>query len=100
MTQLDRRTFLAGVVAAPLAAQAQASIDLEELTIAEMRRFSARALTEAYLARIDALDENGPAVNSVIELNPDALAIADSLDRERSAGRVRGPLHGIPILIK
>ncbi len=73
-------------------------IQLEELTIAEMQRFSSRALTEAYLRRIESLDKG--QVNSMIELNPDALAIADGLDRERKAGRVRGPLHGIPVVIK
>ena len=103
MSPLDRRTFLeaaalaaAAAMAAPRSLFAQ-SPELEELTIAAMQRFSARQLTELYLARIDALDKS---VNSVIERNPDALAIADALDRERAAGRVRGPLHGIPILIK
>ena len=104
MADLDRRQFfeLAGLGVAvlwarPLFAQASSPLDLEEMTIAEMHRFSARALTEAYLARIDAIDERGPAINSVIELNPDALAIADALDREQAR---RGPLHGIPVLIK
>ena len=55
---------------------------------------------EAYLERIDALDRNGPKLASVIELNPDALAAAEGLDAERKSGRVRGPLHGIPVLIK
>jgi amidase len=79
---------------------------VEEISIREMQRQMAagertsRALTEDYLARIDAFDRHGPRVNSVIEVNPDALALADALDRERSAGKVRGPLHGIPILIK
>jgi amidase len=61
---------------------------------------TARALTQAYLRRIDAVDRQGPSLNSVIELNPDALDIAEQLDIERKAGRVRGPLHGIPVLIK
>ena len=61
---------------------------------------TAHELTAAYLARIAAIDKTGPAINAVIELNPDALAIADALDAERKAGRVRGPLHGIPVLIK
>jgi amidase len=61
---------------------------------------TARQLAELYLERIESLDKNGPRVNSVIELNPDALAIADALDAERRAGKRRGPLHGIPILIK
>ncbi|HJQ38541.1 MAG TPA: amidase [Thermoanaerobaculia bacterium] len=95
MSPIDRRTFLEFAALAALAPRellAQTP-DLEELTIAELRRFSARQLTELYLARIDALDKS---VNSIIERNPDALAIADTLDR----GPRRGPLHGIPILIK
>jgi len=62
--------------------------------------FTARQLTQYYLARIAAMDKAGPAVNAVIELNPEALAIAEAMDAERKAGKVRGPLHGIPILIK
>lgn len=61
---------------------------------------TSRALTAAYLARIDAIDRAGPLLNSVIETNPDALAMADARDAERRAGTVRGPLHGIPVLIK
>ena len=106
MSDVDRRTFLevaslgaAAALAAPLVF-AQSAPSLEELTIAELQRFSARDLTEWYLARIDAFDKHGPAVNSIIELNPDALSIAEMLDRERKAGRSRGLLHGIPILIK
>ena len=63
-------------------------------------KLTARMIAEKYLARIDAIDKRGPAVNAVIELNPDALAIADALDRERQAKGPRGPLHGIPVLIK
>ena len=62
--------------------------------------YTARSITELYLQRIAALDKQGPHLNAVIELNPDALAIADTLDQERKAGRLRGPLHGIPVLIK
>ncbi|MBP7960640.1 MAG: amidase [Caldilineaceae bacterium] len=82
------------------------SIILEELTIADMQRLmavgdlTAVELTEGYLARIEAIDRAGPALNAIIELNPDALAIATQLDAERAAGDVRGPLHGIPILLK
>ena len=61
---------------------------------------TAHTLTAAYLARIAEVDRAGPKLNAVIEINPDALAIADQLDAERKAGHVRGPLHGIPILIK
>ncbi len=79
---------------------------MEELTIAEIQtrmaagELTAVALTEAYLARIAEIDRAGPTLNSVIEINPDALEIADGLDGEREAGQVRGPLHGIPILLK
>jgi amidase len=61
---------------------------------------SARSLTEAYLGRIAEIDKHGVALNSVIEINPDALAIAESLDRERKEKGPRGPMHGIPVLIK
>jgi amidase len=80
--------------------------ELEEMTVAEMQagmrsgKFSAHSLAKSYLERIDEIDRRGPALNSVIETNMDALQIAESLDRERKAGRVRGPLHGIPVLIK
>jgi amidase len=80
--------------------------DWEELTVRDAQaamaagRLSARRLTEMYLERIERIDRRGPSLNSVIETNPDALSVADSLDRERKAGRVRGPLHGVPVLIK
>jgi amidase len=80
--------------------------DWEELTVRDAQaamasgRLSARRLTEMYLERIERIDRRGPALNSVIETNPDAVSIAEGLDRERKAGRVRGPLHGVPILIK
>ena len=79
---------------------------IEEATIASLTAAmvsgeqSARSITEAYLARIEALDRRGPALRSVIEVNPEALAIAEKLDAERKSGSVRGPLHGIPILLK
>jgi amidase len=63
-------------------------------------KFTARAIAENYLVRIDGIDKHGPAINSVIETNPDALAIADALDQEGKEKGPRGPLHGIPILIK
>ncbi len=62
--------------------------------------YTSRAITELYLKRIAAIDKSGPAINAVIEINPDALSIADSMDAERKAGKLRGPLHGIPVLIK
>ncbi|QJE01472.1 amidase [Massilia forsythiae] len=63
-------------------------------------KLTAKALVQAYLARIAAIDKAGPAINAVIELNPDAVRIAEELDRERKANKLRGPLHGIPVLIK
>ena len=63
-------------------------------------RLTAERLVRDCLARIEAIDRHGPRLRSVIELNPDALAIAKALDGERKAGRVRGPLHGIPVLVK
>jgi amidase len=80
--------------------------ELEESTIRDLQagmesgRFTARSLVETYFARIEEIDKHGPRLNSVIELNPDALAIAEELDRERKARGPRGPLHGIPLLIK
>jgi amidase len=82
------------------------AFELGEATIAQLQqglesgRYTSRRLTELYLQRIDAIDRNGPVLRSIIEVNPDALSIASSLDGERKAGRVRGPLHGIPIVIK
>jgi amidase len=79
---------------------------MSELTITDLQaqfaagRLTTRAAVEMYLARIAEIDQAGPRLNSVIELNPDALAIADALDAERAAHGPRGPLHGIPILIK
>ncbi len=80
--------------------------ELDEIAIAELQdgmisgRFTARSLVEEYSARIDEIDKRGPAVNAVIEMNPDAMSIADGLDRERKSKGPRGPLHGIPVLIK
>jgi amidase len=80
--------------------------DLEEATIADLQaemtagRLTSVRLVRQYLARIRAIDERGPALNSVIEVNPDAVDIARDLDRERRRGNVRGPLHGIPVLLK
>ncbi len=80
--------------------------ELEDATIAELQaaldsgKYTARKLVELYLERIDELDQAGPRLNQVLETNPDALDIADALDRERKSAGVRGPLHGIPILLK
>jgi amidase len=80
--------------------------ELDEITIDDIRKrfesgqYSSRFLTEKYLARIQEIDTAGPMLNSVIEINPDALQIAEALDHERRTKGPRGPLHGIPILIK
>ncbi len=80
--------------------------ELDEMTIADLQagmssgKFTARSITEKYLTRIDAIDKQGPAINSVLELNSDALAMADAADKERRDKGARGPLHGIPVLIK
>src|SRR5262245_28545652 len=110
----SRRRFLAaglaaGVVAPALPAAGAPkpdSFDLNELTITDLQKgiksgkYTARGLVEKYLARIDAIDCTGPALPSVIEVNPGALALAAELDREHKNTGPRGPLHGIPVLIK
>ncbi|GAB2535853.1 amidase [Spirosoma aerophilum] len=80
--------------------------ELNEVTIGELQekmksgQYTSAAITQLYLDRIDAVDKKGPGLNSVIEINPDAIKIAKAMDDERKAGKVRGPMHGIPILIK
>jgi amidase len=123
--RISRRSFLkasgtagaagalagAGTVANAAGAMAATDHDVpsfpfEEATIAELQaamasgRLSSRRLTQAYLRRIRQIDLSGIQLNSVIEVNPDALDIARELDAERRQGKVRGPLHGIPILVK
>ena len=116
-----QRTAVAGAAAAlhpaltaraiaPPAASASATevkpFELDEITIGELQdglnsgRFTARSLVEKYSERIDEVDKSGPRVNAIIEMNPDAIAIADALDQERKAKGSRGPLHGVPVLIK
>ncbi len=90
----------------PLANAAFAKeLNVSELTISDLQKMlqdglTSRRLCQAYLDRIAAIDKAGPGLNAIIELNPDALRIADDLDRERKAGKLRGPLHGIPVIIK
>ncbi len=112
----SRRGFLlagasAGVAASNLSAVSteagsEDSFDLNELDITALQqgmkagKFTSRSLAEKYLARIEAIDRKGPTLRSVVEINPDALALADELDGERKKTGPRGPLHGIPILIK
>ena len=118
---MDRRAFLGSTVAtsaaialgAPSRAATRTAfrlpvsdLDLDEVTIAGLQagmakgQYTARALAEAYLTRIDAVNTKGPMLRAVIETNPDAPAIADALDAERKAKGPRGPLHGIPVLLK
>ena len=82
------------------------ALELEETTIAQLQdamkagRLSARGVAEAYLGRMATLDRQGPTLRAVLEINPEALAIADALDAERRRGKVRGPMHGIPVIVK
>jgi len=110
---MDRRDFvrlgLAAATAVPATGMAAAGVDADTVLDAGVReqqalmqtaRLTAKTLVQRYLARIAAVDRAGPRINAVIELNPDAVGIASELDRERKAGKVRGPLHGIPVLLK
>jgi amidase len=115
MQRFERREFLKTTAAAGLGllaasgsnARPQSSsfpaAQLEEATVADLQtamatsQTTSRKITEGYLARINEIDKK---LNSIIELNPDALSIADSMDSERKSGKIRGPLHGIPVLIK
>ena len=104
---MHRRLFLtasaglAGAAAAPVR-----PFELDEIGTSELQsglqsgRFTAESLTRLYLERIRAIDKAGPAINAVIELNPDAMSIAAALDRDFRAKGPRGPLHGVPVLIK
>jgi amidase len=101
-----KRAALALVLAIALQRSAAPAFPLEEVTAAQLQdwmtsgRYTARQVVELYLRRIEEVDRGGPALHAVIEVNPDALAIADALDAERKAQGPRGPLHGIPVLIK
>jgi amidase len=113
--RLSRRRFLQASLIGCAAATATAgesapatvkSFELDEKSITDLQegmkagKYTARSLVELYHGRIDEIDKHGPAINSVIELNPDALEIAGALDKERKDKGPRGPLHGIPVLIK
>ncbi|MBU1371819.1 MAG: amidase [Bacteroidetes bacterium] len=80
--------------------------EFNEITIDQLQNMmesgkaTAKSITEMYLKRIDAMDKKGPAINAVIELNPDAIKIAEEMDKERRSGKIRGKMHGIPVLIK
>ena len=112
---MDRRHFMQTVGALAVtvpcaersfAAPVKGHFDPTEKSVAALQQaltsgaVSAEVLTAAYLARIARFDQAGPAHHSVLALNPDALAVAQALDAERKAGKVRGPFHGVPILIK
>jgi len=111
---MDRRDFLTIAVTAPLAAAACASVardfsfdfELDEATIPSLQagmqsgKRTARSITQLYLDRIRQLNRSGPVLNAIIEVNPEALKIAETLDAERRMGRTRGPMHGIPVLLK
>lgn len=116
---IDRRAFLGKAAALSVAVSARPQIglaeptspkaddfELDEATVADLQnamsagKHTAVSITRLYLERIERIDQSGPNLRSVIETNPDALQIAERLDAERAAGRVRGPLHGIPVLIK
>src|ERR1043166_7092221 len=117
---IDRRTFLELAAALPGlsvtdpgrkpgvsgVSRTGAPAELEEATIADLQKgmasgkYTSQSITTAYLQRIEALDKKGPGLHSVLETNPDALSQAAALDAERKAKGPRGPLHGIPILVK
>jgi amidase len=116
---IDRRQLIGGAAGlaataataavpwpAPESAPAPADFELAELSLAELAaglaegRFSSERLVELYLERIERIDRGAAGTNSIGELNPEAAAIAAGLDRERAAGRLRGPLHGLPIVVK
>jgi amidase len=108
---LNRRKFLATAAGALAVTQtacqpASREFDLDEISLAALSsglqhgKWTSAQLIDFYLSRIEAVDRAGPRLNAVIELNPDAAAVAKQLDRERKDGHVRGPLHGIPILLK
>src|SRR4029434_5132375 len=88
------------------AAPHRGAFALDEVTVAELQeamrtgRLTSRGITQTDLDRIAALNGRGPTLHAVLETNPDALLIADALDTERRTGRTRGPLHGIPVIIK
>src|SRR5690242_5142517 len=102
-----KRVTLALILAAALQRSTPPiAFPLDEATAAQLQewqtsgRYTSRQIVEMYLHRIEEMDRSGPTLHAVIETNPDALAIADALDAERKAKGPRGPLHGIPVLIK
>jgi amidase len=106
LSALTFESFFSGGTTKASGAGSDADFPLREVSIDELQQkmasgeYSSVAITRLYLKRIEAIDKKGPALNAVIEINPDALKIAAGLDAERRAGKLRGPLHGIPVLIK
>src|SRR5258708_29475737 len=101
-----RIAIIAALLVAPIAAQPPSAFRIEETSIAQIQSafrdgsLTCRSLVERYLARIDAYDKRGPALNAIVLVNPDALKTADDLDRRfRQSGPV-GPMHCVPILVK
>jgi amidase len=107
-SRMARRILVTALLLSPLAARAQSDdgFPFLEATVAQLQaemasgRLTSEQLTRAYIERIHALDSSGPGVNSIMELNPDALAAARRADQQRRHGVVLGPLHGIPVLLK
>ncbi len=103
---LSKRSGILAAVELDGSRQPPESFELEELSISDLQqgltsgKYTSKSLVRKYLERINDVDRSGPAVNSVIEINTEAEAIAETLDRERKSKGARGPLHGIPILIK
>jgi amidase len=117
---MDRRTFLVAAAASgatawlagcqpgarPPAPKLPGAFELDELSLADIAaglaqgKWTSARLVQLYLERVEAVDRSGPRLNSVVEANPDAMSLAQQLDQERKGNRVRGPLHGIPVLIK
>src|SRR6266566_9170671 len=111
---MNRRKFLTTTAASSVIArtstarlyQRSENFELDEATVADLQdrmkqgSLTAERILALYLERIEAIDRNGPSLRSVIEVNPDAVAIARALDAERKSKGARGPLHGIPVLVK
>src|SRR5262245_14616798 len=106
LPRLGRHLVFVSVVACLAAARATTTVALSDASIAELQTamqsgsLTAEKLTQMFLARIDAYEKSGPRLHALITINPKALDDARALDAERKAGKVRGPLHGIPIILK